>query len=318
MARIFEITAASDTVRLGGDAQGEMAFTVTNISGRAVRGRAKTVPQDPALKTWLSISGEPERDFPVGGTQQFSVKVAVPAGTKSGKYNFRLDAVSVQNPDEDYTQGPNVAVSVTLVQPNGGGGFRWWMAAVAAVVLLAIGGAVWYLIKPSMVDVPKVVGLAPGEATKALSDAGLSGSQAGEEQTGKVAAGKISSQDPKPTSETNAKAPAKSTVQFKIESAAPVAQIPIPDVASSHMQLDPAIHAILDKGFLVDAPSMQFTTVDFAGKVLDQNPKGSAPPKTTIHLTVGALRRIDWRTLVSSGTLSRIQQVNPRVLVHPQ
>jgi hypothetical protein len=74
MARVFDITAASDTVRLDGKGQGEIPFTASNVSGRPLRGRAFLVPQDAASKPWLSVSGEAERDFPAGGTQQFTAK----------------------------------------------------------------------------------------------------------------------------------------------------------------------------------------------------------------------------------------------------
>jgi len=117
MARVFDVTAASDSVRLDASGSGETSFTVSNVSGRPLRGRVKLMPQDPASKTWLTVVGESERDFPAGGTQQFAVKVKVPPGTPAGKRTFRLDALSVQNPDEDYTQGPSAAISVDLTPP---------------------------------------------------------------------------------------------------------------------------------------------------------------------------------------------------------
>ena len=143
MASVFNITSGSSTVRLDAQQRGEVAFTVSNTSGRYLRGRAKLVPQDPSQKDWLKVSGEPERDFPVSGAQRFSVAVAVPPGGKEGKYTFRLDAVSVQNPDEDYTEGPTVAFTVAKRQAPRR--FPWWIAAAVIVVLLAGGLTVWLL-----------------------------------------------------------------------------------------------------------------------------------------------------------------------------
>jgi hypothetical protein len=37
-----------------------------------------------------------------------TVKVAAPPGAPAGKYQFRLDAISVINPDGDFTEGPAV------------------------------------------------------------------------------------------------------------------------------------------------------------------------------------------------------------------
>lgn len=310
MARVFDVTSASDTVRLDGNGQGEMAFTASNVSGRPVRGRAKLVPQDAAAKAWLSVVGESERDFPASGTQQFTVKVAVPAGSKPGKYNFRLDVVSVQNPDEDYTQGPNVAISVTL-PPPAPKPFPWWILVVAAVLLLAIGGVVWYFMRPGAVEVPKIVASSPDAAMKALSDNHLEGKQDGEEHTGTVSPGLVSSQDPRPTSDTHVKAPANSTVHFKVEASPPVVQKPVPDVATSHMDLDPAIHAILGAGFTVDEPSYRRGVIfPLVGKVLSQSPPGNqpAPVGSTVHLTVGTLSLRDWTTMASPQTLEAVKR----------
>jgi hypothetical protein len=44
MAQIFTITAASASMRLDAKGHGEIPFTVSNVSGRALRGRAKVVP----------------------------------------------------------------------------------------------------------------------------------------------------------------------------------------------------------------------------------------------------------------------------------
>jgi len=171
MARVFDITAASDTVRLDGKGQGEIAFTASNVSGRALRGRAILVPQDPASKAWLSLSGDAERDFPPGGTQQFAVKVAAPAGSKTGKYNFRVDVVNVQNPDEDYTQGPTVVIPVTLAPPPPPP-FKWWILVVAAVVLAVIAGVVYWLLSPKAM-VPSLAGKTIVDANTLLTQAGL-------------------------------------------------------------------------------------------------------------------------------------------------
>jgi hypothetical protein len=71
------------------------------------------VPAAPALATWFTIAGDTERDYPVNGTEQFTVKVAVPQDVATGQYSFRLDAINVANPDEDSVHGPAVAFEVT-------------------------------------------------------------------------------------------------------------------------------------------------------------------------------------------------------------
>jgi hypothetical protein len=74
----FAITTASNTVLLNDKRQGQVSFTVSNISGRPLRGRARLVPQNPATAGWLKIIGEAERELAIAGTQQCPVQVTVP------------------------------------------------------------------------------------------------------------------------------------------------------------------------------------------------------------------------------------------------
>jgi beta-lactam-binding protein with PASTA domain len=169
MARVFNITAPTSTIALDGQGRGEIAFTVANASGRPLRGRAVLVPQDSSQKGWLTIAGEAERDFPAGGVQQFSVQVAAPAGSKPGNYTLRLDAFSVQNPDEDYAQGATVAFTVPM--PKNGHHFPWWIVAVAGVLIIA-GVTTWLLLR-GRVTVPDVTGKTLIDANTALAQVNL-------------------------------------------------------------------------------------------------------------------------------------------------
>src|SRR5262245_45337126 len=106
MDRIFAITTASDHVPTGGDGRGEITFTVTNRSRRPLRGQLRVRPLGSTKSEWLNIAGETERAFSPNATQQVIVKVNVPPGAPAGKYQFRLDTVSLVNPDDDFTEGP--------------------------------------------------------------------------------------------------------------------------------------------------------------------------------------------------------------------
>ena len=168
MARVFTITAASETFKLDATGHGQIAFTVSNTSGRPLRGRAKLVPEDSTQKPWLAITGESERNFPAGGVQQFTVAVTVPPGAKEGRSVFRLDVVSVQNPDEDYAQGP--AAAFTIAKQEKPKKFPWWI--VAAVVVVAIGVGLWLALRGG-VAVPNIVGSTLVEANTALAPLSL-------------------------------------------------------------------------------------------------------------------------------------------------
>ena len=112
MATAFDVTTATNTVLLGADRTGPAVFTVTNQTGHAVRARATLVPVDPTQAGWLTLAGLSERDYPIGGTEQLSVSVAVPVEATAGRYPFRLDVVSVVLPDEDWAHGPVVAFEI--------------------------------------------------------------------------------------------------------------------------------------------------------------------------------------------------------------
>lgn len=117
MPSLFDITAAATRVNLDSQRRGEISFTVTNTSGRPVRGRARIVPQGTASPDWFTLSGQPERNFDVAGAQQYTVQIAVSAAAPNGSYLFRLDMIGVENPDEFYTEGPAVVFDVSSTPP---------------------------------------------------------------------------------------------------------------------------------------------------------------------------------------------------------
>lgn len=137
MSSLFAIVTPTNAVSVDSAGRGQAHFTVTNVSGRPVHGGARIVPQDPAAGSWLTLAGEAERAFPVGGTEQYIVRIAAPPGAPAGNYTLRLDMVGVDNPDEEYDQGPTVAFAVHQPQPQKKP-FPWWILLVAAGVVIAI------------------------------------------------------------------------------------------------------------------------------------------------------------------------------------
>jgi len=201
MANTFTITTAADNVQADAGGQATIVFTVTNATARPLRGMAKVKPLDNTQSAWLRIEGETERDFPAGGTQQFTVVFNKPeSGAEAGastaapkieKYRFRFDTVSASNPDEDFTEGPAVTVEAfeRKVEPKP---FPWWILIVVAV-LLVVGGIVVFLVArnsgsgaptptptpiitptapppPEKVEVANVVGKTFAEAEKELAN----------------------------------------------------------------------------------------------------------------------------------------------------
>lgn len=139
MARAFDITTTSPTLRLDGSREGEVAFTVTNALGRPVRGRAVIVPEGTTPPGWLSLVGDDEREFPPNGTHVFQVRAAVPPSQGAGEHAFHLLVADPSNPDEHFAEGPTVAfrVPAPVVAPRKG--IPWWIpVSLAAVLLIAV------------------------------------------------------------------------------------------------------------------------------------------------------------------------------------
>ncbi len=145
----FDITAATNTIRLNAQRRGEASFTVFNNSGRAVRGRAMLLALTPVAAPWLTLEGANERDFAVAATEQFTVHIAAPPEAVPGTYTFRLDEVDVALPDEGLTTGPSVNFDVPQPPPPPPPPPKipWWVwLVIGGVVLLVIIGIVAFLL----------------------------------------------------------------------------------------------------------------------------------------------------------------------------
>jgi hypothetical protein len=166
MAEAFSITTASGTIELDANRQGNASFSVTDVSGRAIRARANVVaeavaaeevtagagrtplptpPAPPPGGGWFAIAGDAERSFPLGGTEVYQVEVTVPAtaappaGAPPRRYRFRLDVLGSDNPDEDQAQGQWVEFAV-MPEPVPPRPFPWlWIIVAAAALVVVIG-----------------------------------------------------------------------------------------------------------------------------------------------------------------------------------
>lgn len=143
----FAITTISNNVPLDDSRKSQAAFTVSNTSSQAMRGRANVVPLTQVAAPWLALLGQPERTLPAAATEQYTVQISVPPSIPAGRYSFRLDMVGVDNPDEDFVQGPSVSFTVPAPIPVKKP-FPWWIIAVAAALLI-IGIVAFFLIKNS-------------------------------------------------------------------------------------------------------------------------------------------------------------------------
>jgi len=171
MSSSFAITTAANSTPLDGNRKGETVFTVSNTSVRSLRGRARITPDNAAAATWFALVGGAERDFTVNGTQQYTVQIAVPPAAPAGNYTLRLDMVGVDNPDEDFIQGPSVTFAVPAPLPVKKP-FPWWIIAVV-VGLVIVGIVLASMLSPKAVEVPNLIGSPLIVAQSTLEASGL-------------------------------------------------------------------------------------------------------------------------------------------------
>jgi hypothetical protein len=114
---VFTVTTPSVSVTLADNRVGEVPFTVTNVGNRKLRARAKITPAAGAPADWFSVEGDSEQDFEIGAARQFVVRVDPPLGVPAGNYSFRLDAVGIEHPDDDYSEGPSCQVTIPQSAP---------------------------------------------------------------------------------------------------------------------------------------------------------------------------------------------------------
>ena len=265
--RIFAITAARETVTLDQQGRAQVSFTVSNTSPKSLAGRAKLVALGSTKEAWLTLEGEPERKFAKGESHQFTVRIAVLPGTAAGKYAFRLNIISVENPDDEFTEGPSVSLEVKELAPAAPPPrkFPWWIIAVAAVVIVGAGLITWLLI-PQNVTVPDMVGKSYEDAVKRLEVAKLKLASKSTKTTGTQKPGIVIEQNPK----ANAVSPVGSGVTLVVEVAPKT--IPVPDVVGK-----PVSEAKkLLKDFTSHEVGQRITGKFSPGLVVEQN-----PPKDT-------------------------------------
>jgi hypothetical protein len=110
---VFTVTTPSVSVELSENRIGEVQFTVTNVGTRNLRARVRITPAPGVDADWFSVVGDSEQYYEEGAARQFVVRVDPPLGAAAGTYAFRLDAIGIENPDDDYSEGPSCQVTLT-------------------------------------------------------------------------------------------------------------------------------------------------------------------------------------------------------------
>ena len=144
----FDITVATNTIALDNKRAGIATFTVKNDTRRRIRATAKVSTQPPNAAQWLTIrppegggvADSPDvRDFPVEGTVQFQIDVAIPPDAPPGGYTVKLIVAEEINPDENFSESPEVTFVVPEPpKPEPRRFPRWIIPAIIIAVLLVV------------------------------------------------------------------------------------------------------------------------------------------------------------------------------------
>lgn len=167
MARIFDITTTDDSLALKAGSAGRIVFTVSNITQKPQRGSLRARVLDSGQASWLTLSGDAERAFSPGFTHQVELNVRVPADTPPGKFRVRLDALSVANPDDDFTEGPAIGVVVAAPDAPEPKTTPWWIWLIVGLVVLIVAGVIAFLMmrRPDPGKGPDIPPSAPSQPT---------------------------------------------------------------------------------------------------------------------------------------------------------
>ncbi len=207
MAGTFSITAPGNNIMLSGtDRQASVTYTVTNTSGKDLRGRAMvaTTPANAPHLAWLAIEGESERPFGINATEQYRVSVQAPPDAPPGNYTIRLNMLATYNPDETFTEGPTVLVTVPAPTPETRK-FPLWTIPVALVAVVIVAVILVFALRPRSIMVPDVVGMTVDDALDELEGLGLRPRPGGSEFS-PVTEGRVARTDPAADSEVEREA----------------------------------------------------------------------------------------------------------------
>ena len=169
----FSVTSPASDLKLNARRTGQLSISVTNLTGHPRRVSLRPVPAEGVAAEWFTVVGEAEREFSLGQTESYTVKVAIPASVPAGVYDVRFDACAEDLPQEVFTEGP--AIAVTAGPPPKQRKIPKWavIAAIAAVVALVVVIVAVAAGGDDGADAPNVVDVPGSEAIRVLGQAGF-------------------------------------------------------------------------------------------------------------------------------------------------
>ena len=271
MAKLFQITRPDgmSTIKLDSEGQATVQYTVKNVSARVIDGRAVLVslspkpPDGPVEKGWVKVEGKAEKRFDVNEEQIFTVKITVPPNRPPGSHTFRQDVVWVDKPDEG-DQGQTVGFTVPD-KPIVRWRPEWWQIGAAVVGALAIIGVVVWLVWPTGIKVPDLHGESVANASRMLTEIGLSAGQIETVRSRKEDADKVVDHTPK----AGDRLPSGTAVKLRIGSVL----VEVPSLFGKAFDTGEAQKILQDNQLRPGNITTKFVTNVSSGIVFEQKPK---------------------------------------------
>src|SRR4051794_15729826 len=140
MALLFDITVPTNTLLLDSKRSGQITFTVASTSPRSLTARAQVIPSDPSIASWFQLEpGYARRTLDPHQTVQYLITLQVPPTAPAKDYSFHLTIAEESNPADNFSNSPDVKVSVpAIVVAPPPKPFPWWIIAVIAALVIVV------------------------------------------------------------------------------------------------------------------------------------------------------------------------------------
>ena len=115
MSETFVVMASSETAMVDEKGEAQVSFSISNSNKKGGTPRIRIQPKADALTKieWLSLVGESEQNLDPEQPIQVDVRVKIPESSPQGRYEFYLQIVGVENPDQLLAKSPSVALEFT-------------------------------------------------------------------------------------------------------------------------------------------------------------------------------------------------------------